>query len=601
MGPEEHDLSPEDAARFRTTPHLFCRRGPVWHVSIERRHRKVFETRALPRLGLGVVDLCQPRDSKPDSVLWYQLERTKPAARQACGATKLRLYHGADVEFERFDPARIGTTTDAGLLGHGFYFSTDPAIARTHKYRMVVDVTLRNPLRIQFPRWGASKTTLVNQALGTNVGEGKPLSRAVKQAGYDGVILDYKPVGYRHQEVVVFSPKTIQQVKTEAVATCDATASRPISLDKQVTRRVIAALLRAGRRDLAGVLVQASRDTFDIKAEYQKWNKKIWGGKLPAVPLKWGHLKSVTGKVVVVMGREDDPTTWKIKYLVLSDLLESTRDELSSTLVHEMIHVYLLASGVNENHGPQFRAELNRVQRLVPFPVRLEDDVQGRRVSRKVKAKRVGVALFREGPGVVVYPASKMPDVIDSFILMYRMVKREPRDIVFLESADPELSRYSVRRKAEPRLTYSPIEPDFADRLLSQGRELGVLRDLFAKEMNRSNGRCCGSANPKQSDGHMKQEQTRQVVRALVQAGRKDLAETVAALTPAEQTGIAAIMGRVDQLERITREAKAAVKKFETNPERFRPQLDNLWSNFKALQGMGRSGMKLIDTIRSGR
>ncbi len=35
------------------------------------------------------------------------------------------FYHGSEHEFDQFDPEKIGTATDPGWLGTGFYFYTD--------------------------------------------------------------------------------------------------------------------------------------------------------------------------------------------------------------------------------------------------------------------------------------------------------------------------------------------------------------------------------------------------------------------------------------------------------------------------------------------
>ena len=44
----------------------------------------------------------------------------------------LVVYHGTAADFEAFDPSTIGSKTDAGWAGHGFYFSSDPTVSSAY-------------------------------------------------------------------------------------------------------------------------------------------------------------------------------------------------------------------------------------------------------------------------------------------------------------------------------------------------------------------------------------------------------------------------------------------------------------------------------------
>ena len=128
--------------------------------------------------------------------------------------TSLTVYHGTNAPpFKQFDPTLRGTATDEGFLGAGYYFSTDPQVGRSSKTLLEAQVHLRNPLVIKFPSWSSDKRKLIDQALDTAEPlRGSALTSELERQGYDGVILDYSPVGYHHQEVVVFSPSQIEIV-----------------------------------------------------------------------------------------------------------------------------------------------------------------------------------------------------------------------------------------------------------------------------------------------------------------------------------------------------------------------------------------------------
>ncbi len=122
------------------------------------------------------------------------------------------VYHGTDTPgFTEFAPSKIGSATDGGQLGKGFYFSTDPNVSQGKKAAIPVYLSVKNPLRLSYPRWGEDKQVLARQALGlSDDASPENITRAAKNAGYDGAVLDYSPVGYSHQEIVAFDSTQIK-------------------------------------------------------------------------------------------------------------------------------------------------------------------------------------------------------------------------------------------------------------------------------------------------------------------------------------------------------------------------------------------------------
>jgi hypothetical protein len=106
----------------------------------------------------------------------------------------LVAYHGTDSEFSIFDPEKIGSATDDGHLGQGFYFSTDPRVIAKRAVGMPVYLRAENPLIVSMPDFKTDKRTLVPRDLGD----------------HDSVILDYSPTGYDHKEIMVRSPGQIK-------------------------------------------------------------------------------------------------------------------------------------------------------------------------------------------------------------------------------------------------------------------------------------------------------------------------------------------------------------------------------------------------------
>lgn len=137
------------------------------------------------------------------------------------------FYHGTNSDgFTEFDPSKKGSATDEGLLGSGYYFSTDPNVARNRSTIIAAHLNVEKPLDVKYPKWGADKNKLVNEAIGTSGLKGEELTRELQERGYDSVRLDYSPVGYQHTEVAVFDPSRIDTISATPHPHASAKANR---------------------------------------------------------------------------------------------------------------------------------------------------------------------------------------------------------------------------------------------------------------------------------------------------------------------------------------------------------------------------------------
>ncbi len=146
----------------------------------------------------------------------------------AASPAAVRAFHGSPHRFDRFDISRAGSTTDAGDLGRGLYFTTDHATAMNAPFagpgtkwpeRYEVDIRARNPLNIEFPRWGADKPALVREALGLpRNATAAEVTAEAQRRGHDSVRLDYSPVNYHAQEWAVFEDGLIDILRRYGLA-----------------------------------------------------------------------------------------------------------------------------------------------------------------------------------------------------------------------------------------------------------------------------------------------------------------------------------------------------------------------------------------------
>jgi hypothetical protein len=126
----------------------------------------------------------------------------------------VRAFHGSNTAFVSFDVGRAGSATDEGFLGTGLYFSTDVNIARPHSNLYETTVQFKRPLVLEVKTWEANKKQLIRDALGLPMSAtADQVTAKAKSMGFDAVIADYSPIGYGHQEIVVFDNNQVARPK----------------------------------------------------------------------------------------------------------------------------------------------------------------------------------------------------------------------------------------------------------------------------------------------------------------------------------------------------------------------------------------------------
>jgi hypothetical protein len=108
------------------------------------------------------------------------------------------FYHGSKSDFETFDKNKIGSSTDPGWLGEGFYFYGNPHDAA--QYGKVKSYYLK----IENPYFATDEE---NERLAelNNQDASREFSEDLKLQGYDGVYYN----GNMRGETVVFEPGQI--------------------------------------------------------------------------------------------------------------------------------------------------------------------------------------------------------------------------------------------------------------------------------------------------------------------------------------------------------------------------------------------------------
>jgi hypothetical protein len=236
---------------------------------------------------------------------------------------------------------------------------------------------------------------------------------------------------------------------------------------------------------------------------YEKFNRELFDGELPTVPIKLINSRIVGGQVKATINRATNEI--KITNLEISNFFNSDDDRLKGILVHEMIHVYFLSINSNEGHGYLFMRKLNDLQKKVDFTISLKDTVTDLDVGDHIKSKLYDVMIIK------MYDIESVPSYVISVMKKgflktseYSFVRRNGKiepvektsmdeliyknddrvifhgcEIYFLQSNDKELFKFQVSSKLKT-IKYYKIDSTKAERIIKEGSMLlFVDKDYF--------------------------------------------------------------------------------------------------------------------------
>jgi hypothetical protein len=111
----------------------------------------------------------------------------------------LVVYHGTQSDFSEFDLGKVGTGTDSGVYGKGFYFTSDPKLASVYTKNYSGGNVIPVFLNMQNPA-AKAQVDFTDPDIRENL----------KQSGYDGVIVKPPQLPAEFQNVELFGRKAKQ-------------------------------------------------------------------------------------------------------------------------------------------------------------------------------------------------------------------------------------------------------------------------------------------------------------------------------------------------------------------------------------------------------
>ena len=162
-----------------------------------------------------------------------------------------------------------------------------------------------------------------------------------------------------------------------------------------------------------------------MERKFEEFNKLMFGGKLPKIPIILTDAKTFLGKCVYRQrtGRDGKPEYYDFK-LRINTRVDLPESEVEDTLIHEMIHYYIALNRLEDasTHGPLFIHMMNSINEkygrhlTVRYKGTAEQNEQ--LVDKKQHYHVVAVVTFHDGrTGIKVLPRG-----VESILKYYNAV-----------------------------------------------------------------------------------------------------------------------------------------------------------------------------------
>ena len=181
-----------------------------------------------------------------------------------------------------------------------------------------------------------------------------------------------------------------------------------------------------------------------IEAKFDEFNKLIFGGELPRIPIVLGSATRVVGAFSYKARRnfwgKKEYFDLKLRFSKKFDLPEN---ELEDVIIHEMIHYYIRFKGLKDegSHGPIYVKIMNEINQKFGRNITIKQDTKEvGLVDTRPKQRIIAVLEKKDGTvGIKVLPKNETK--IHDYCKRINSAKNMASIILYM-STNPFFSKY---------------------------------------------------------------------------------------------------------------------------------------------------------------
>lgn len=215
-----------------------------------------------------------------------------------------------------------------------------------------------------------------------------------------------------------------------------------------------------------------------IKSRFAYFNKKLFKGELPTLPIKTKRTRTHI-MAIISMGKRERGRVVEMQpdHVSVSSLYSLSGDKLDGIIVHELCHVKLVIDGVFEttgrdkSHGIEFKDLVKKMQSKVDFEIPMDETPDADIAADQGKSQPVLLIITNSNGNVGAMPVSKkvLDDQTDIKVSIQRWLDHYGSKYSFKlgTSTLPVLQAYPVKRNGKKLVSYVVDSADDQKALLA--------------------------------------------------------------------------------------------------------------------------------------
>ena len=223
----------------------------------------------------------------------------------------------------------------------------------------------------------------------------------------------------------------------------------------------------------------------DLYSEYNRLNGLLFNNQLPEITMKWNNRKGSLGLVSFFYSRSLREA--KINFLAMSSFHATPYRVFNDVLAHEMIHIKNIVDKTfdpKDGHGRPFISEANRINSMgLGFNItKINDEELNVSDENKLNIRTLVAVILKVNSEYNITVTT--PNVFNSeynyIVNIYQKLLNYDRyktvDILAIQTKNPELLKYGIRRTYKNGIKYSKLPIDLL-------KELANDKTIFHKEL----------------------------------------------------------------------------------------------------------------------
>ncbi|MCM1310410.1 MAG: SprT-like domain-containing protein [Bacteroides sp.] len=220
-----------------------------------------------------------------------------------------------------------------------------------------------------------------------------------------------------------------------------------------------------------------------IEKKFEEFNRQIFGGRLPKLPIELSDASGFLGKCVFHQRRLPNGLKeygdFRLRINTRIDLPENV---IEDTIIHEMIHYLILWTGLQDtsDHGDIFRAIMTSINTAHGRNISVRHHNSAEEAEQAVSTKRtwhvIAAIYFKTGKtGVKVLPRT-VPKILDYYRVA--VAHREVQEVRLYLHDNPFFNRYPT----SAALRIHDIDKDLLESNLAKARPLKINGSQIVEE-----------------------------------------------------------------------------------------------------------------------